>query len=209
MLTEATRARRGARRHRDPRRGDGLARAGVRGALRHRRARAREVAALLETAERTAQPFHAPRRRALRLGDRAVRRPARRGRGAARALARVEPAADRARRVGRLRHPDVQHPPRAGAPGRARPVVRILAGESERGGPWRPGLVVAARRARHGRARRGASWPGSPAKGSTRSARRSGSPRSTYLADACAALGDERDRRRSCTPSSSRSRART
>ena len=80
----------------------------------------REVAALRETAEQTAQPFmlHVAEHygSAIALCD--GRLDGGRGRGAA--LARVEPAADRARRVGRLRDPDVQHPPRAGAAGRAR-----------------------------------------------------------------------------------------
>ena len=49
--------RRGAGRHRDPRRGDGLAGAGVRRARATSTSARREVAALLETAEQTAQPF--------------------------------------------------------------------------------------------------------------------------------------------------------
>ena len=60
-----------------------------------------------------------PRGRALRVGDRALRRAPGRGRGAGPALARVEPAADRAGPVGRLRDPDVQRSPGAGAPGGA------------------------------------------------------------------------------------------
>ena len=69
-------------------------------AVRHRggaprgRRRARD-----RRAHRAAVP--SPRRRALRLGDRAVRGPAGRRRGDGRALARVEPAADRPRRLGR------------------------------------------------------------------------------------------------------------
>ena len=88
------------------------------GDLGGRAARARG-AARDRRADRAA--VHAPRRRALR---------ARRSRCATvassdaeahgAALARVEPAAHRARRVRRLRDPDVRHPPRAGPPGRAR-----------------------------------------------------------------------------------------
>ncbi len=60
-----------------------------------------------------------PRGRALRIGNRALRRAPGRGRGAGPALAGVEPAADRAGPVGRVRDPDVQRSPRAGAPGGA------------------------------------------------------------------------------------------
>ena len=103
----------------------------------------REVAALRETAEQTAQPFMHPRRRALRLGDRARRRAPGRSRGAARALARVEPAADR---TGRLRASTASRCS-ASAASRAgwrswRPVVRILAGEAGRDGAVAPGLVA-------------------------------------------------------------------
>ena len=98
MLTEAQGPRRGAGRHRDPRRGDGLARADVRRARRPRRRRGGRSAALLRDRRADGAAVHAPRRRALRLGDRAVRRAPRRGRGQGAALARVEPAADRARR---------------------------------------------------------------------------------------------------------------
>ena len=54
-----------------------------------------------------------------------VLRPAGRGRGRRAALARVEPPAHRPRRLGHLRHPDVQHPPRAGPP---RPSWRAWCG---------------------------------------------------------------------------------
>ena len=80
----------------------------------------REVAALRATAEQTAQPFmlHVAEHygSAIALCD--GRLDEAEARGAA--LARVEPAADRPRRVRRLRDPDVRHPPRAGAAGRAR-----------------------------------------------------------------------------------------
>ena len=106
----------------------------------------REVAALLRHRRADGAAVHAPRRRALRLGDRAVRRAPRRGRGARAALARVEPAADRARRVRRLRDPDVQHPPRAGAPGRARPgdpdPRRRRRPRRARGGPGSSSLLA-------------------------------------------------------------------
>ena len=70
------------------------------------------------------------------------------------------------------------------------PVIRILAGERARG-PWRPGLVAAARRAGHGGGGAGASSRGSPPKGSTRFRESLWLASLTYLTDACAALGDE------------------
>ena len=70
------------------------------------------------------------------------------------------------------------------------PVVRMLAPATGRERPVAAGARVAARRARDGGARRGASWRGSPPTGSTvprlAVARLAG-----YLADAAAALGDE------------------
>ena len=101
----------------------------------------REVATLLATAEQTAQPFMLHVAEHYGSAHRAVRRAPRGGRGQGAALARVEPAAERERRRRRLRDPDVQHPPRAGAARGARAGIRILAGDADRGGPWRPGLV--------------------------------------------------------------------
>ena len=84
-----------------------------------------------------APAVHHPRGRALPLGDRALRGTSGRGGAGGRAVARVEPAADGARRVRGLRRPDVQHPPRAGAAGgagaggagarRRRPARRVVA----------------------------------------------------------------------------------
>ena len=139
----------------------------------------REVAALLATAEQTAQPFILHVAEHYGSTHRAVRRAPRRGRGQGAALARVEPAAERERRRRRLRHPDVQHPPRAGTSGGAR------AGDPDPGRRRRPRRAVAARprlrarRARHGHARRGASSRAWSTTGSTRSASRCGSPRSS------------------------------
>ena len=150
-----------------------------------------EVAALREMAERTAQPFMQPRGRALRVGDRPLRRGPRGRRGDGGALARLGPAADRARRIGHLRHPDVRHSPRAGAAGRAR------AGGQDPGRRGRPRGAMAARarrrarRAGHGDARRGASSRGSPPRASTASATSLWLATLAYLTDACAALGDE------------------
>ena len=79
----------------------------------------REFADLLEIAEQTAQPFFDPRGRALRGGDRALRRAPRGVRGPGAPFARLEPAADGPRRVGHLRDPDVQRAARAGAAGGA------------------------------------------------------------------------------------------
>ena len=90
-------------------------------------------------AERAAPAVRAARRRALRVHARPVRRPPRRGRGGRAALARVEPAAHRPRRVERLRHPDVRDPARAGPPRRARAADRgcspAARGRAARGGP--------------------------------------------------------------------------
>ena len=69
------------------------------------------------------------------------------------------------------------------------PVVRVLAARPDRDGAWRPGLAALLvelgmeREARRELARLAPT-------GSSRSARRSGWPRSSYLTDACAALGD-------------------
>ncbi len=94
---------------------------------------------------------HAPRRRALRLGDRARATAAstrpRRWRERSHEWSRLLTGRDAVRR---LRHPDVQHPPRAGAAGRAR------AGDPDPRRRRRPRRPVAARarrgarRARHG-----------------------------------------------------------
>ena len=89
----------------------------------------------------TAQPFmiHVAEQfgAAIALCDGRLRR----RRDHRRALARGGPAAHRARRVGRLRDPDVRHPPRAGPPGGTRPVMRILAagdGTTDHGGRASP-----------------------------------------------------------------------
>ena len=114
-----------------------------------------------------------------------------RGRGEGGALARVGPAADRARRLGHLRDPDVRHPPRAGAAGRAgaggedpRRRRPIATGPGVRG--WSPcwpswGWSAEARRELAMLAAEGIDgfraslWLATLA----------------YLTDACAALGDE------------------
>ena len=151
----------------------------------------REVAALREMAEQTAQPFMHPRRRALRLGDRSLRRAPRRGGGAGGALARVEPAADRARRIGRLRDPDVRRPSRAGAAGRAR------AGGQDPGAARPSGTALAtrarraARRARDGARGAGASSARLAAEGLEGFRDSLWLATLTYLTDACAAVGDE------------------
>ena len=110
----------------------------------------REVAALLATAEQTAQPFmlHVAEHYGSTIALCDGRLEEAEASGAA--LARVEPAAERERRRRRLRDPDVQHPPRAGTargaradhphPGRRRRPRRAVAA--------RPRLR--ARRARHG-----------------------------------------------------------
>ena len=142
MLTEAQRPRRGARQHRDPRRGDGVAGAGAGRPLRSRAPPGRRLRRAARSAERTAQPFmlHVAEHygSAIALCD--GRLDGRRGAGPA--LARVGPAADRARLLGRPRDPDVQRPPRAGAAGRARPGDPAAGRRPARDGPWRPGLVA-------------------------------------------------------------------
>ena len=110
------RDRQGARGHGARRRGDVLARPGVRRAGRPRRGAARDRrAAPAGRADRPA--LHHARVRALRRGARTRRRATRRGGRQGPALARVEPAADGPRRHGCARHPDVRDPPRAGPPG--------------------------------------------------------------------------------------------
>ncbi len=114
------RPRHGAGRHRAPRGGDGVARPGARRALRPRRRPPRGRRAARDgRADRAA--VHAARRRALRVGDRAVRRAPGRGRGGGPALAGLGAAADRPRPLRHHRHPDVQRAPGARPPRRARP----------------------------------------------------------------------------------------
>ena len=142
-------------------------------------------------AARTAQPFILHVAEHYALGDRAGRRPAGRGRGGGGALARVEPAADRARRLRRLRHPDVRRAPRAGPAGRAR---------AGRPGAGRAATAAAAPGGRRWR-RCSPSWACTTRRGAELELRaqrrpRRGSARSlwlaslSYLADACAAVGD-------------------
>ena len=150
----------------------------------------REAAALRATAEQTAQPFmlHVAEHysSAIALCDGRLDE----AEAAGAALARLDPDVHRTRRGRRLRDPDVRHPPRAGAPGRAR------AGDQDPG------------RRRHARQARGA--PGSsPCSSSSawRRRRRRELARVaadgldpfreslwlaslTYLTDGCAALGD-------------------
>ena len=139
----------------------------------------REVAALRETAEQTAQPFmlHVAEHygSAIALCDgRLEEAEARRARS--HEWSRLLTGRDAS---GVLRDPDVQHPARAGAAGRARAGGPDPRRRRAREGPWRPGLVVAARRARDGGARRGASSRGvARRRARRRSASRSGSPRS-------------------------------
>ena len=153
----------------------------------------REVAGAAGDRRADGAAVHAPRRRALRLGDRAratgaSRRP-RRGRERSHEWSRLLTGRDA---VGRLRDPDVQRPPRAGAAGGARagdpdPGGRRRAAAA-RGGPgssrcspssaWRP--------------RRGASSRGSSPEGLDPFRESLWLASLTYLTDACAALGDER-----------------
>ena len=78
MLDRGEGARRGARRHRAPDRGDVLARARVRRGGRPAPRPARERLGAARDGPGHGAAVHAPRRRALRLGDRARGRPARR-----------------------------------------------------------------------------------------------------------------------------------
>ena len=82
----------------------------------------------------------APRRRALRVGHRAVRGAPGGRRDDGGPLARVEPDAHRPRRLRRVRHPDVRRAPRAGAARGAR-----AGGPDARGRPRRRRRRVAAR----------------------------------------------------------------
>ncbi len=141
--------RRGARRHRDPRRGDGVARVRARRALRSRRRPPRDRRPARDLGADGAA-VHDPRGRPLRGRDRAVRRAPRRRRDPRRALARGEPAAHGARPVRRLRDPDVRDPPRAGPPRRARARGPAAGGRRRARRSVAAGPRLAARRARHG-----------------------------------------------------------
>ena len=151
----------------------------------------REVAVLQETAEQTAQPFMLHVAEHYGSAIALVRRPPRRGRGDGAALARVEPAADRARRLGRLRDPDVRHPPRAGAAGGARAGDPDPGAAQDRStGPWRPGLVsVLVELGMDAEARRELSRVAADGLDGYRESLWLASL--TYLTDACTALGDE------------------
>ena len=209
MLTEARRARRGAGRHRDPRRGDGLARAGVRRALATSTPRGAEVAALRETAEQTAQPFmlHVAEHygSAIALCD---------GR-----LDEAEALAQRSHEWSRLltgRDASGVHGIQMfsirreqGRLAELAPVIRLLAGEHRR----QRAVAAGARRR---------CWPSSGmeaearrelGRGRGRRARRLPRVAVAGLADLpdrrLRGAGRRGDRRRCSTPSSSRSRART
>ena len=151
----------------------------------------REVAVLLRDRRADGPAVHAARGRALRLGDRARRRAPRRGRGEGRRShewSRLLTGRDASGVYG-IQMFSIRR--EQGRLAELAPVIRILAGEAEREGPWRPGLVSVlvelgmedggAAGARAGR-RRGAGRA---------SASRSGWPSLTYLTDASAALGDE------------------
>ena len=179
-----------ARRRRDRGRGALLARPVVRRPVRPRRGARDGSASLLRRrapAERAVPP---PRRRALRGGARALRRRPRGGRGRGEALPGVGPAADRARRVGHVRDPDVRPPTRAGPPRRARAGrppprrgrarERVGARVSRRSSPssawWTTRAASCGRILDDGLgALRPSLWLASL----------------VYLADACAALGDD------------------
>ena len=157
---------------------------------RHRAARGRRRCS--RRREQTAQPFmlHVAEHygSAIALGD---------GH-----LAEAEAAAERSHewsrlltgrdRVRRLRHPDVQRPPRAGASGGARPggqdPGRRVPGRGARGD--RASVTLLVELGMDAEARRELA-PGRRRWARPASARRSGSASLTYLTDACAALGDE------------------
>ena len=113
MLTEARGPRRGARRHRAAGRSDVLAGAGVCSPRRHL-VRAHRGGGAAARSPRSPAAVQPPRGRALRRRDRALRRAARRGRADGAPLRAGGTAADRPRRIGHVRDPDVQPPPRAG-----------------------------------------------------------------------------------------------
>ena len=133
------------------RRGDGLAGADVRRPLRPRARRGREVGALREMAERTAQPFmiHVAEHygSALALCDGRARR----GRGdGARARASggsLLTGRDASGTYG-IQMFGIRR--EQGRLAELAPAVRILAGDADRDGPWRPGLAARAGRARDG-----------------------------------------------------------
>ena len=143
MLTEAKRPRRGAGRRRDPDRGDGVAGAGAGRPLRPRRRPGRRSPALRETAERTAQPFmlHVAEHygSALALCDGRLEE----AETLAAALARVGPAARPGATPSGIYGIQMFSVRREqGRLAELAPVMRILAGDPRRDGPWRPGLVA-------------------------------------------------------------------
>ena len=137
------RPRRGARAtsRSTPRRWPGGCRRSSRSATSSRRGA--EVAVAARAAERTAQPFllHVAEHygSAIALVRRAARRRPRRWRVRSSEWSRLLTGRDAS---GVLRHPDVRRPPRAGRLAELAPAVRVLAGDPDRDGPWRPGLVA-------------------------------------------------------------------
>ena len=71
------------------------------------------------------------------------------------------------------------------------PAIRILAGEVDREGPWRPGLVAVLAELGMEREARRELVAASPPRASTAFGPRCGLATLAYLTDACAALGDE------------------
>ena len=183
--------RRGARRHRDPRRGDGLAGADLRrprrprvGAARGRARCARPPSRRAAVHASTSPSTTARRSRSATAGSRRPRRRRERSHEWSRLLTGRDASGTHGIQMFSIRREQ-------GRLAELAPVVRILAGER------RPRRAVAARAGRG--ARRARAWRTRPGASSTRLAaegleqfRESLWLASlTYLTDACAALGDE------------------
>ena len=208
MLTEAQGPRRGARRHRDPRRGDGLAGAGLRRAVRSRRRRGGRSPSLRETAEQTAQPFMLHVAEHYGSAIALVRRAPRRGRGAAQRShewSRLLTGRDASGVYG-IQMFSIRR--EQGRLAELAPVIRILAGDATRRARGARGSSRCSPSSGW-RRRRGASSRASPPRGSTPFRESLWLASLTYLTDACAALGDEATRGARLSRSSSRSRGRT
>ena len=151
----------------------------------------REVAGLARGRRAHGTAVHAPRRRALRLGDRARRRAPRGGRGSGEARpnewSRLLTGRDATGVHGIQMFSVVRE---QGRLAQLAPVIRMLAAGGRRSGPWGPGLVsVLVELGMEDEARARAAR-GSPPTGLDPLRESLWLASLTYLTDACAVLGD-------------------
>ena len=156
------------------------------GAARGRRAAARRPSRRRSRSCSTSPSTTARRSRSATAASTRPRRAARRSHEWSRLLTGRDA-------VGRLRDPDVQRPPRAGAPGGARAGDPDPRRRRRRARAVAAGARLAARRARHGGGGAARARAASRPTGSTRFRESLWLASLTYLTDACAALGDEDD----------------